>query len=235
MKYLSGRTRLLSLMTVLALLFTLAGNVAAFTDDAAIAQPYRSATAQMTGRGVINGFPDGSFRPLGTLTREQGAKMASRMVLGGKVDSLRCDAAPFADVAADRWSAPCIAWCVEHEILLGYGDGRFGPEDLLTGDQYAKMLLCALELARAGNYAGLGAAWSAAVREDGAAISLYRGDPAMATDLPINRQQAALMTSNALLAAKRPLDPANPVPVPTPPPPSPDDSGGSDVVTPEVP
>ena len=101
---------------------------------------------------------------------------------------LICAKAPFDDVKADRWSAPCIEWCAEQGILLGYGDGRFGPDDTLTGDQFAKMLLCALKLARAGNYAGLGAAWYAAVREDAAAAKLYDGDASMATDRPITTQ-----------------------------------------------
>ena len=223
--------RLLALMPVFWLLFTGAANIAHaadFFDSSDIKQPYQAATAQMTDRGVINGFPDGTFRPDGTLTREQGAKMVAYMVLSDKVNDLKCDKSPFTDVTANRWSAPCIAWCVEHEILLGYGDGRFGPEDLLTGDQYAKMLLCALGLAREGNYAGLGVNWFTAVREDAIVSGLYSGDSFMATDKPITRQQAALMTFNALLTAEgghpQPTpapDPGpgvNPVPVPTPPP-----------------
>ena len=247
MKRIHKRTlRLLTLIMVFGLLFAGAANIAHaadFSDSSDIKQPYQTATAQMTERGVINGFPDGTFRPDGTLTREQGAKMVAYMVLSDKVNDLTCGKAPFADVAADRWSAPCIAWCVEREILLGYGDGRFGPEDLLTGDQYAKMLLCALGLAREGNYAGLGASWFTAVREDAAASGLYSGDASMATDKPINRQQAALMSFNALLAAEgKGSLPApapgtgpglNPVPVPTPPTP-PEVPEGGDTETPPI-
>ena len=36
-----------------------------------------------------------------------------------------------------------IAWCSERGIISGYGTGSFGPSDQLTGDQFAKMLLCA--------------------------------------------------------------------------------------------
>ena len=236
--------RLLTLIMVFGLLFAgteRIAHAADFTDSSDIKQPYQAATAEMTELGVINGFPDGTFRPDGTLTREQGAKMVAYMVLGSKVSDLKCDKAPFTDVAANRWSAPCIAWCVERTILLGYGDGRFGPEDLLTGDQYAKMLLCAFGLAREGNYAGLGTKWFSAVREDAAASNLYQDDSSMATDQPITRQQAALLGFNALMAAggemslpvpaPSPVPGLNPVPVPTPPTP-PEVPEGSNTDTP---
>ena len=175
---------------------------AGFTDTADIGYAYKEAVEEMAKRGVINGFPNGSFLPEGTLTREQGAKIITYMILGGGVDLLTCDDAPFEDVAADRWSAPCIAWCAGRKILLGYGNGRYGPEDTLTGDQFAKMLLCALDLAREGNYEGLGSTWYSAVREDALTAGLYAGDAFMAIDQPISRQQAALMARNAAKAAQ---------------------------------
>lgn len=207
----------LSLLVAICMVFglTAAASAAVFTDSDSIGTPYRTAVEEMAARGVLNGFPDGEFRPSGTLTREQGAKIIAYMVLGDGVNDLTCSQAPFDDVAADRWSAPCIAWCVERQILLGYGDGRYGPDDTLTGDQFAKMLLCALDMAREGNYAGLGAGWYAAAREDAAAAGLYAGDPTMVSDRPIARQQASLMAWNAVNAAEAepaaPVQPAEPV------------------------
>ena len=156
-----GCARLLALLLAVGMLaIGLTGIAFAddFTDSAKIGAAYRESVKQMVEQGVLNGFPDGSFQPNGTLTREQGAKIVTYLVLGDAVDKLTCSSAPFNDVAVKRWSAACIAWCVERQILLGYGDGSFGPEDTLTGDQFAKMLLCALNLARNGNYVGLGAA-----------------------------------------------------------------------------
>ncbi len=156
----------------------------------------------MTERGVLNGFPDGTFQPGGTLTREQGAKITAYMVLGGGVQSLTAQRAPFDDVERSRWSAPYVAWCVGRDILHGYGDGRFGPDDTLTGDQFAKMLLCAMGLARQDHYVGYGAGWADAVRTDGGARGLYAGDVGLMTEEPITREQAALMAYNAYRAAE---------------------------------
>ncbi len=183
---------------------------AEFTDGGSIGPAYKEAVDRMAARGVLNGFPDGSFQPRGTLTREQGAKIVVCIILGGEAEVLRSENAPFADVAADRWSAPYIAWCAGRLILLGYGDGRCGPNDAMTGDQFAKMLLCALELARDGNYVGLADAWFAAVRQDAEAAGLYTGDVSMAIEggQPITRQQAALMAWNAIQAAEAKNAPA---------------------------
>jgi len=174
--------------------------LADFSDHNEIGEAYREAVEKMTEKGILNGFPDGTFKPGNTLTREQGAKIVVYIVLGDKVNDLECDESPFEDVEKDRWSAPCIKWCADREILLGYGDGRFGPHDLLTGDQFAKMLMCALEIAREGNYVGLGSAWTQAVREDAKLYGLYSGDLTMMTNYDITREQAALLAYNAIKA-----------------------------------
>ena len=216
----------LLLSLALTLCFCTTALAAGFADSESIGEPFRKAVEQMTARGVLNGFPDGSFHPEETLTREQGAKIVTYMILGGEANTLTCDRAPFSDVPANLWSAPCIAWCAEREILLGYGGGIYGPVDTLTGDQFAKMLLCALKLARDGNYVGLGSDWFTAVREDGRAAGLYQGDGAMESDHPITRQQAALMAWNAVLAAEKDKSSAEPASA-APQPASPSRSGTS--------
>ena len=199
-------------LLILTLGTGIAASAVVFSDNDSIGVQYKAAVGGMADKGILNGFPDGSFVPDGTLTREQGAKIVTFMVLGLEVNRLTCTEAPFQDVAADRWSAPCISWCADRQILLGYGDGRFGPEDRLTGDQFAKMLLCSMNLAREGNYVGLGDSWFTAVREDARAAGLYEGDEPMATGLPINREQAALMAWNAIRAAEAGFTPAVPEP-----------------------
>lgn len=179
-------------------------SVFAFADDESVGNIYRDAVAAAAENGIINGFPDGTYRPQGLLTREEGAKITAALILGKEIDQLQSsDTNPFDDVENSRWSAPYIMWCVKKGILLGYGDGTFGPEDTLTGTQFAKMLLCALGLSREGNYVGLAADWENAVIEDGIAVKLFTGDAAMALNSQMTREQAALMICNAMSASKQ--------------------------------
>ena len=174
---------------------------ASFTDNDSIGALYSTAVETISATGIIAGFEDGSFRPNETLTREQGAKIVAYIVLGESVKTLASSKTSFEDVFSDRWSSPYIAWCADQGILLGYGNGKFGPADTLTGYQFAKVLLCSLKLSD-GNYSGLGAGWIDKVYSDGNRIDLFRSDDNMATDSPITRQQAALLAYNAINASK---------------------------------
>ena len=62
--------RLIAALTALCLLLAVPAAAAEFKDGNSIAVTYREAVDQMAERGVINGFPDGTFQPGGTLTRE---------------------------------------------------------------------------------------------------------------------------------------------------------------------
>ena len=136
------------LALVLALVMTLGlatvGTSAAFSDADSI--KYKEAVDVMSAIGVIAGMDNGPFNPAGTHTREQGAKIISYMLLGGKTagDALTASSAPFSDVAADRWSAGAIQYCVSQGIINGVGDNKFNPTGELTGYAFAKMLLTAL-------------------------------------------------------------------------------------------
>ena len=46
-------------------------------DSGNIGSEYKEAMEQLSERGVLNGFPDGSFKPKDTLTREQGAEIVT--------------------------------------------------------------------------------------------------------------------------------------------------------------
>ena len=99
----------------------------------------------MVALGVLEGGDKGDFQPNSILTREQAAKIICYLLLGEEsAEKLATNSAVFNDVAADRWSAPFIGYCVNLGILAGDGNGNFFPEGKLTGAAFAKMLLVAL-------------------------------------------------------------------------------------------
>ena len=136
--------RTLSLVLVLVMvlgLFGIAG--AAYTDEAKI--QYKEAVNVMTGIGAIEGDA-GAFNPAGNLTRAAAAKMVAYTVLGADVaKALPVKASSFKDVNANfAWAIPSIEYLVLKGVIEGYGDGNFGPNKPVTGNELAKMLLVAL-------------------------------------------------------------------------------------------
>ncbi|MCL2092471.1 MAG: S-layer homology domain-containing protein, partial [Micrococcales bacterium] len=47
---------------------------------------------------------------------------------------------PFNDVAEGAWYADAIIWAAAEGIVIGYGDGRFGPDDPATLEQLATII-----------------------------------------------------------------------------------------------
>ncbi len=93
--------------------------------------------------GVINGYPDGTFRPENPVTRAEFAKMIL----------LTCDYAPeypgspsFPDVPRDEWYYPYVEGAVKHGLVVGYPDGSFKPNGNIT---IAEVLTV---IARAGDF-----------------------------------------------------------------------------------
>jgi len=180
----------LTLVLVLAMMFSLCITASAdFTDDAEI--KYTEAVEVMAALGVLEGNPDGSFNPKGTLTRAEAATIIVRLL--DAEDLAVAAEATFADVAANHWAAAAIAYCAEEGIIDGYGDGNFGPKDTLTAYQWAKMLLVAIGYE--GEYTG--AAWQIAVAKDAADAGIFAGNLKADKTVGATREEAALYALNA--------------------------------------
>lgn len=85
---------------------------------------------------LFSGYPDGSFRPDGTMTRAMLAQVLSKLA-DSTVHSL---SGIFTDVPDDAWYADAVYWAAERGIVTGYGDGTFGPDAPITREQLAVML-----------------------------------------------------------------------------------------------
>ena len=135
-------TAIILAAVLLCALLPLSG--AAFTDADKIAAARQEAVEAMSAKGVIAGFPDGSFQPRGTLTRAQAAKIVCVMKQGADgANALTKTDTGFTDVPASHWAAKYVAWCAEQRIVAGVGGGKFNPDGLLSGAAFAKMLTVA--------------------------------------------------------------------------------------------
>ncbi len=83
--------------------------------------------------GIINGYPDGSFRPERSITRAEFATVVSRFV--SVSDDTTTGAAveiePFTDTEG-HWAQTSIEKCRKAGIISGYGNGRFMPDSPIT-------------------------------------------------------------------------------------------------------
>ncbi|MFB0919357.1 MAG: S-layer homology domain-containing protein [Oscillospiraceae bacterium] len=189
--------RTLSLVLVLAMCLGLFGiaSAATFTDDSTI--QYSEAVSVMNGIGAINGYTDGTFKPTGTITREEAAKMVTYAVLGPTVAAkLSVSSTGFTDVASSRWSAPYIAYCVSQGIINGLGDGTFAPTANVTGYQLAKMMLAAAGYGKAGEFTGASWELNAAVMAN--KFKVFSSSKAPDFSKSASREEAALYVFNAL-------------------------------------
>jgi len=190
------------LALVLALVMTLGlatvGTSAAFSDADSI--NYGEAVDVMSAIGVLDGMENGAFNPTGILTREQAAKIITYMILGkSSADALVTIAAPYSDVAADRWSAGAIAYCTNEGILAGTGNGKFDPAGQLTGLAFAKM--CLVALGYKADVEGLvGSNWSINAAKLALTAGLTDDMDDVALSAPMTREQAAKMAFNTELA-----------------------------------
>ena len=85
-----------------------------------------------------NGLTDSGtvFSPETVMTRSMVASALYRA--SGRPDT--ASEIRFTDVAASRGDRAAIAWAAETGVITGYGDGRFGPEQPVTRQQFAAVL-----------------------------------------------------------------------------------------------
>ena len=177
------------------------GAGAAFSDQSKIKNT--EAVDACTALNIIGGYPDGSFKPEGNITRAEVTKMICVALNGGKEPNLATNATPtFSDVrtnANSAWAEKYIESCASQGIVSGVGAGKFAPAGNVTGTQLAKMLLVALGY-KSENEGFTGNAWATNVNVRAAQKGLYKGLEKMDTNAALTRDNAAQMVWNALNA-----------------------------------
>ena len=177
------------------------GAGAAFSDQSKIKNT--EAVDACTALNIIGGYPDGSFKPEGNITRAEVTKMICVALNGGKNPAVSTNTTPtFSDVrnnANAAWAEGYIESCAAQGIVSGVGGGKFAPNGNVTGVQLAKMLLVSLGY-KSENEGFTGNAWATNVNVRAAQKGLYKGLESMDTNAALTRDNAAQMVWNALQA-----------------------------------
>jgi peptide/nickel transport system substrate-binding protein len=88
----------------------------------------------LVSKGVVAGYPDGTFKPETPVTREQFAKM---ICIAKGLKELKPATATFKDVASSAWSYGYVEAAVKAGYIKGYSDGTFGPTKNITRQELA--------------------------------------------------------------------------------------------------
>mgnify|MGYP002326820415 FL=1 len=116
---------------------------AAFTDQADFAVK-TDVVDTLVQLGVINGYTDGSFKPNGTVTRAEMAKMIYVLRTGNSdASAYNDDKTSFTDIGT-HWARGYIKYCQSLGIIAGKSNTKFDPNGNVTAQEAAKMLLVTL-------------------------------------------------------------------------------------------
>ena len=100
---------------------------------------YAGYVSYAANKGIVLGYPDGSFRPADNITRAEFATIMSRFV-----DASVAPSSGFADVPSDHWAKGPIDACAANGWIEGYMDGTFRPENPITRAEAVTILNRAL-------------------------------------------------------------------------------------------
>lgn len=145
------KKRILSIVTVLAMVFSLA----VIPHGTAMAADYYDtegldcelAVDVLSALGIMNGYTDGSFQPYNTITRAELAAIAVKLA-GVDVSGFTAaspEGEQFNDMYGyDGWAAAVIQTAHTMGIAKGDADGNFNPDMSATYDDAMQMIVCAL-------------------------------------------------------------------------------------------
>ena len=116
---------------------------AAFTDQADI-KVDSDVVDTLVSLGVVNGYTDGSFKPNDTVTRAEMAKMIYVLRTGNSdASAYNDDYSTFADIKG-HWARGYVKYCQSLGIIAGQSATKFAPDQTVTAQEAAKMLLVTL-------------------------------------------------------------------------------------------
>lgn len=95
----------------------------------------------LAARGVIKGFPDGTYGPDKKVTRAQFV-----LLLAAALQWPEPESAPVFKDSIPDWARPAVAAAVTRGVATGYPDGSFAPNALITRAEMAVMISRAVNL-----------------------------------------------------------------------------------------
>ncbi len=193
--------RRIGIVLVLSMLFTsMTAFAAANFADVQAGTAVGTAVAALADKGILFGYPDGTFRPEDTITRAEFATVITRFKgIANPTDAQT----GFADLDADAdnaWARGYVKSAADAGIIEGFEDGTFRADESITYEQAVKMLICALDLQAAADEEFAkqeNANWSAGYISVAAQKGITKDAETLDVTSPASRGTIAILTNNA--------------------------------------
>ncbi len=117
--------------------FDITGNTKAGEfSDVSSTNPNSAAIYYLVDKGVVNGYPDNTFRPNNTVSRVE----ALKFIFEGIKEALKEGNLPFEDVSETEWYSKYLYTAYSKGVVAGYADGRFKPTQTVNKAEFYKIL-----------------------------------------------------------------------------------------------
>lgn len=106
---------------------------------------YTGAVAWANEAGIVNGYPDGTYKPDNAITRREMATMMTRYIAWHEkqknvTHKTVSDPATFSDVDSSDYAIADITKCAQYGIIIGYPDGTYKPGKDATRAEVAQVI-----------------------------------------------------------------------------------------------
>ena len=182
-----------SLVIALAMVLSMTVSAAALPTDV-VGTKYEEAANLLSALDIMVG--DGTnFNAEANVTRAEIAKILACAMGYGSVAEAYSPKGVFTDVATSEWYAPYVEFCYGIGAISGYGDGKFGPNDNVTGEQAVTLFTHATgHSVQAADLGGYPSGYVTAARDAGLLATITSLDLTQ----PMKRGDVAVLCYNAL-------------------------------------
>ncbi len=135
--------RFVALLMALVLVFSSAMSTAVFAEvnEDVVGTSFEATVGKLKAVGIMEGYPDGTFKPEGEITRAEFAKIAVTALGLADAAEISRGTTRFPDVYLNHWATGFINVAVNRGLIIGYPNGTFQPEGKLTNAEAVTILV----------------------------------------------------------------------------------------------
>jgi mRNA-degrading endonuclease toxin of MazEF toxin-antitoxin module len=89
----------------------------------------------------VSGYPDGTFRPAGKLTRAEASQMLYNLLTETARTMYSSSSNSFSDISADKWYNIPVSTLTNAGAINGYANGTFRPAQNITRAEFIKIVV----------------------------------------------------------------------------------------------